>query len=385
MMQVLSRPQLLLPPAVALMVAFGAAGLGGCSDGIVSGGPDQEEADLGMPGPPEDPEPPSPPASDAGAGPGADQKVTPGPSPTCPSEAPRDPAYWPFEASDPWNTPLGSGATYATETSPGFDPKAGASLNCTGWSHPVYVARSTDPVRTFYREDGSVCAEIHVPDAAEPDGEQDAHLHVIDEKHSRVVETWGCWRDEDGDFHAGACVVNQLRGPGVFSTWHGVRAYGGSAIAGLIRKGELKSEIRHALAVAVASHAFNKNAPGGKPYVWPASSADNGWQSSYGSSGNLYMGSLLAIPPSVDLSKLGLSPAGLRLGKALQDYGAYLTDSTGGNLAFYAEPAAAAEVGGLAADLGKLAALLKVVTNNTPSSRGGGGTPRRCPAPPFLP
>jgi hypothetical protein len=199
------------------------ATLGGCSDGIVSGGPGEEEADLGLPGSPEDPDRPTLPGADAGASASADQKATPDPSPTCPSEAPRDPAYWPFEASDPWNTPIGSGAAYAAETSPGFDPKAGASLNCTGWSHPVFVARSTDPVRTFYHEDGSVCAEIHVPEEAEPDGEEDAHLHVVDEKHSRVVETWGCWRDEDGDFHASACVVNQLRGPGVLSSGPGVR------------------------------------------------------------------------------------------------------------------------------------------------------------------
>ena len=41
----------------------------------------------------------------------------------------------------------------------------------------------------------------------------------------------------------------------------------------------------------------------------------------------------------MDLTALGLSPRGLALGRALQDYGAYVLDRSA-NVALYAEPAA---------------------------------------------
>lgn len=299
----------------------------------------------------------------------------------------RDPGLWPFSATSPWNTPIGVEAEYAEVDSPGLDLDLGASMNVTEWSHPVYLASDADPVRTFYRlDDGSECASVPVPDDAVPALGTDAHLHVVSPDHLTVVETWLTVRLASQDFESGACVVNELRGPGVYSDWHGVRAYGGSAIAGLIRRGEITRGIPHALAAAVPPGAMNRNGPGGNPWVWPASSADDGAEVSYADSGNLFMGSLLAIPPEVDVAGLGLSAPALAIARALQDYGAYITDSGGGDamIGFYAEPAAADE---LALDLWDdflvLAPLLQVVTSNAEATPGGGGTPRAPAAPPF--
>ena len=156
------------------------------------------------------------------------------------------------------------------------------------------------------------------------------------------------------------------------------------AIGGLIRKGELGSRIPHALAVGVRRTAMNRNTPNGRGFVWPASAADRGWETTYGTSGNLHMGSLLAIPASIDVGTLGLSAAAQRVAKAAQDHGVYVVDAAGANMVFYAEPAAAAEVpSSLGAELDAIVARLRIVTSNAAGATAGGGAPRACTAPPL--
>ncbi|WP_395815449.1 hypothetical protein [Archangium minus] len=48
------------------------------------------------------------------------------------------------------------------------------------------------------------------------------------------------------------------------------------------------------------------------------------------------MGAYFAIPPSVDINSLGLSPQGKMVAQAPQDFGAYVTDATGATVAFCA-------------------------------------------------
>lgn len=303
---------------------------------------------------------------------------------TAPEPVLRDAAVWPFAASSPWNTALGDQAVFAPISSARFTVGKGGSVNATGFSHPVFIAAAADPEVAIYRKgSASPFATVRVPVAAQPDAQGDGHLHIVDEQHRNVIEMWQAVRSE-GRITAAAVVRNDLTDDGVYGSWHGVRAYGGSAIAGLIRTGELTGGIRHALAIAVEQQSLNRSAPGGRGWVWPASSCDN--NNAYSASGNLFMGSLLAIPPTTDIRKLGLGPAGLELAIALQDYGAYVTDCTGSNLSFYAEPAAAEEAALVGrGEASRLVALLQLVTNNGPQTVGGGGKLRRPAAPPFAP
>ena len=308
----------------------------------------------------------------------------------CVTPGTRDPALWPFTDTSPWNTPVGSDAVYEPSTDPEFDPSIGGWISTTEWSHPIYIAEAGDPFKKVkYAWDGSLCKRLKVPDDAAPDPMADAHLHLIDPNHRFVVETWRAERQGTGNIFAEACVVNDLEGPGVYDDWHGTRAYGGSAIGGLIREGELLNGIPHAVAVCLQRPGLNRNAPGGSPFVWPASSADDGWdlpvnQGGYGETGNIYMGSLLAIPPDVDVGALGLSLQGENLGHALQDYGAYLVDACGPNMDFSAEPSVLDELPGtLWEDIVALESELQVVTNNAEAAVGGGGDPRVCLAPLF--
>lgn len=311
----------------------------------------------------------------------------------------RDAAYWPFDPCSPWNHPIGDGAEYATPTSPDLltdlsDPAAQLWLNWDQYSHPIYVASASDPVRTISAPELTVKTEV--PNGVAPSAGSDGHLHVVDPTHHWVIETYQATVKPSGDIFASDDAKNDLFGLGVFDVekYGGTRAYGGSSIGGIIRKDrggapgawdEMKTGIRHALSAAVRRTAMNKTTPNGRAYVWPASYRDDGWQTTYGASGNVHMGSLLAIPKSVDLATLGLKNAGVKaVARALQDYGAYIVDATSDNLNFAAEPWVASAGG--ANDSGELRLLLphvRVVVNNDPSHVGGGGTPLTCFAPPL--
>ena len=301
--------------------------------------------------------------------------------------ATRSAAQWPFSQFSPWNHPLGSNADYQVIRSEDFSVNGGVSVNIVRWSHPVFVATESDPIRDIYQRGTKFSqARIRVPEAARPDPEEDSHLHIINPQHTRVMELYKAEVSATGRIVAEWVVENDLHGPGIFTRWHGARAYGGSAIGGLVRRGELKSEIRHALAVAVNGSALNKNGPYGKPYVWPACEADYAWRTHYATRGNLYMGSLLAIPADVDLASIGVGTSGpaFEIARALQNYGAYITDAAGANIVFYVEPIAKHDVpADLEDQLATIITRLHVVANNGPRTIGGGGTPRRPLAPPL--
>jgi hypothetical protein len=296
----------------------------------------------------------------------------------------RDPAWWPFASDSPWNVPLGSEAVYAAPTSPLWKETidlVGVMINTTAYSHPIFFAKADDPVRWFH-EGGQQKRQARVPDHARSNDDGDAAMHIIDERRAFVTETLVAKRR--GDLGIDTVLTNaiDLRGPGVFPTYSGACAYGGSTIAGVIRQGELRHGIRHALRISLRPQVLNPNAPTGKGHVWPANSNEPG----YSGTGNLYMGSLLAIPPDVDLVRVAgpVGSAGWHLAKALQDYGAYVVDR--GHLNFYAEPTANDEVALVSATVRReIAKVLHVVTNNAPDRIGGGGVRRRQLAPPVLP
>lgn len=295
----------------------------------------------------------------------------------------RDAALWPFASNSPWNTSLGSGAKYTDIDSPGFSPDGGANLNVKEWSYPVSIAKPTDPKRNFYWRDGNeLIGTMRVPNDAQPDSQGDGSLIVINDAHNAAIEMWQASRRPNGDWEGSVTVEHDLRGTGFYSDYRGTRAGGMAATGGLIRRDELiNRDIPHALAVAVRPKAMNRNGPNRAAYVWPASWADGGDGGGYGTAGNLYMGSLLAIPPDVDLEKLNLSPQGLAVARALQDYGAYVVDQGSGNIIYYAEPKSADILETSAEELGRLSKFLKVVPNNAKFGIAGGGKRRRPAAP----
>jgi hypothetical protein len=189
---------------------------------------------------------------------------------------------------------------------------------------------------------------------------------------------------------------------------YGDGAYGGhlgsglSSIGGSIRTGELLNDvpIHHALKLDIWGKYLNYNPNDATPgYRWPAVLADGGAPSNYkGTNPALEMGALLAIPPSVTAESLGLTTkAAQKIFTALQDYGAYVVDDAGWDYNYIgveheAELEYKAATGNtinddvaLNQDFNKIIAAVEVVGNNSPTSIGGGGTPRQPLAPPLAP
>ena len=200
-----------------------------------------------------------------------------------------------------------------------------------------------------------------------------------------------------------------LYGPGITGA-HG--GSGLSAIGGSIRLGELRPGTTtgpaHALKVNVyAKEALYKCTTRTACYRWPAVTSDSysvGW---YGAANNntntnMKMGALLAIPPSTNITALGLETTpGKQLAWTLQNYGAYIVDDTyAPGFDFNVEdgpsgskPAEFQNDWGFAMeqranvnsawvrDIQRLVKALYVVTNNSSTAIGGGGTPRQPLAP----
>jgi hypothetical protein len=140
------------------------------------------------------------------------------------------------------------------------------------------------------------------------------------------------------------------------------------SFAGQIRQGEISSgNIKHALSCNMSALILKEQC------VYPAVA----WDTNAGYSGTLPMGALLAIPRDVDINSLGLTPKGLILARAMQNYGMYVTDRGGpGGFTIHAElKADDIRWTGQGNDLKIIKNNLKWVSNNSATAPGGGGTP----------
>lgn len=273
----------------------------------------------------------------------------------------------PFTDTSPWNIPLGSGALFesaaATETANLLS--GGVGLNAESFSHPIYQAAETDPLVTVTV--GGSTFTYRIPAAAVPALGSDAHLHVIQPDKRYVFEAWMfAWTGPTTATSSYVVRVDML-GTGFAG---GVRAYGGAAIGGLIRSAELDAgSIPHVVAIALGAGQLKSG------FVYPATSQDGDHATSY--TGQVPMGRLVGIPPSTDVTTLGLTADGLVLARALQDYGAYVVDRAS-NFVFFAEPGSSStRLAALRTDLAVLRGALRVITNNAKATPGGNGTRRR--------
>ncbi|QSQ28621.1 hypothetical protein JY651_29995 [Pyxidicoccus parkwayensis] len=320
----------------------------------------------------------------------------------------RDATLQPFRSGSVWNLPIGQEAVYADTTDLATKDFLATSLNgvsLTTWanwnqySHPITFAANTDPWATVTDyNDSSRSGAYYVPATATIADGSDKHMHIINPPRTFIDEAWATTRQSPTAYSVGRHHTIDLYGSGL-GPRAGVRAYGGSAVGGLIRAWETTSthakytgKIQHALAIAVdrtqlyysgGYSGYDSSGYGtAKGYVWPATEQDWGSETTY--KGHVSMGAYFAIPPTVDLNAQGLTAEGKMVAQALQDFGAYVTDATVGCVTFYVEPAAPSSfVNNLRKDAPKLRSLLRRVTNNSPSTPNGPGA-RRVPMLPEL-
>ncbi len=317
------------------------------------------------------------------------------------SSGSRDQFLWPFASNSPWNHPIGSGARYASSGDAMSHTlrgeASGARINVTHWT--ISPFRAEGPERDIRLPSGEVIARMNVPDGARPtpplvpgdcdtggagtEGWADAHMNIV-QSDGQMLELFAAKRLCDGNLETRyGPWWHDIRGSGIGERaghHSGSRAYGGSALGGLVRKWELEAgEIRHALAAAMPGVRFQSG------YTWPATSQDGTHATAY--QGNVPMGTLAALPPDFDIDSISYSsPYGRAFAKAMQDFGIYMVDSAGnGGMTFYGEPSISELPGWqqINEDLKKLVPHILPVTNNGPDSVGGGGTPRAPMAPPL--
>jgi hypothetical protein len=237
----------------------------------------------------------------------------------------------------------------------------GTWINAEEFSIPIVQAESCDPIASI--EEGSPDedlsgTEIRIPASARPAAGTDAHLIVVQPDGHTAVELWAAERLDAERWRAGRVEIVDLAGSGLGPD-NGVRAYGGSALGGLIRTWEVDPAdpaytdgvIRHPLAVALPAPFLFYG--GGEPgydtegysmmqgYVAPATEMDYNAPSAYG--GTIPMGARLVLPADVDVDALDISPAARTIARALQDYGAFVVDRSDAAVIFYAEPTAPAD------------------------------------------
>jgi hypothetical protein len=296
--------------------------------------------------------------------------------------APRDPALWPFAIDSPWNTPIGSGAVFSAEDSAETrDLLAGhAIIHAGSWSLPIYVAGANDPWVRVHDEENDRDFRAQVPRAAKPDPMGDAHLLVVEPSHLFALEIYRARMMRDRVILARRAFRVSLTGPGMFlrdGKFPGVRAMDASGMGGVLRAWELREgRIRHALTFALP-YARLKHGP-----VWPSSREDYWGFKDY--TGHVPIGTLIAMPPGVDVAALGLTASGMALARALQDYGAYCDDSVGTDgIEISAEGASEGmpQLADARKDFPVIRRYLRVVMNNAPATAGGGGVPRQPLAP----
>jgi hypothetical protein len=180
-----------------------------------------------------------------------------------------------------------------------------------------------------------------------------------------------------------AARVSDLRGDGI------VGSHGGSGLSGLggaVRKGELSGDVPlvHALDILVWSKYLAWGGDKSQCFSWPATHCDSYASASRytGTVPQLKMGALLVLDPSLAPADVSVSTReGLRIFAALQDYGGYVTDDSAWDAHYISMVSEEADAidwrPELTSEVNRMFQALSVVSNNGPTSIGGGGEPRK--------
>ena len=258
---------------------------------------------------------------------------------TAPPQLPGSPVsadvVWrPFAADSAWNTPIGanavrdpnSAAMVAALTS--VPNKVNAALYEFG--APVYEADASTPrVKVTCTMTWGDCMLAHqlvpIPDAAVAATGSDGHLVVIDRAGGMSYELWQA-RKSTGGWVASWGAVMPLDGDGRSNpVSNNAVGAGISRLAGLVRVSEIRNGyIPHALVFASANTCRNV-------FRYPATKTDG----NSSASNCIPEGARIQLDPSIDVDAIAnITPAEKAIAKALQTYGAYVSDTAGTNMAF---------------------------------------------------
>ena len=236
-------------------------------------------------------------------------------------------------------------------------------VNMKQWSIPLFYADASTPrvqVRAdlgglgFASSDGSnATAMVPIPPEAMADAMDDGSMAIIDRVNLIEWDFYQGRKDGNG-WRCTLCANISLTGTGVRPfkptnpTWytsHGTRACGFPLVAGLIRAEAVRAgRIDHALAIAYPHIRAGLYTP-------PASTAQVRIGDQAIKTRGIPCGGRIQLDPTLNLDSLGLSAAAKVVARALQEYGAFVGDFSGG-MSLYADnsPRARAEFAGVLSD-----------------------------------
>ncbi len=290
----------------------------------------------------------------------------------------RDAAQWPFAVDSPWNRPLGNGARL-TPIKP-----AASFGELRGVMKPVRIEVASTNGRTLrlMRQNREVATIPAPADFSLNGATAEMHFVVTPDRQSAWEIVGSRPTSAPGELAVLFAQRGSLTGSGFGNEWAVIPRQGASALGGVIRRGEATTGIRHALQLRVGAAQLNAR----PAVVWPATIASGINTPPFGTSGNLHLGALLALPPDVDFRALGLGNSGpaYEIARALRDFGAYIGSADPEPLRVLVATDAGLPLDGEMDRLfNKLLPLLQLVINNTPATPAGGGLPGRAPAPPL--
>jgi hypothetical protein len=322
----------------------------------------------------------------------------------------RDKYKWPFDSTSLWNTAIGSGATYQAA---GITSNNGGGY--TTYFHPdsdVVIMTPTAPQTSLYYNgagwtggnrcvsQGSLLDTVPVPANYVLANSGENNSTAILRSDARTIEQNQPFTRCSASGIATALVT--FSDVDIYGT-DPSGAHGGSglsALGGTIRYGEFTfGKIQHPMKIELWAQQYYYCCT----YHWPATTVDNSANSTTygGTNPNFGPGSLLALPTTFNTNSLTTTP-GKIAAQAFKDYGAYVVDDVGSNgwalsieqgpngrvldefssLYGYSmdKPASGSA---FMNDLVAIFQALQIVTNNSSTNIGGGGT-RRQPAPPAI-
>jgi hypothetical protein len=207
------------------------------------------------------------------------------------------------------------------------------------WSVAVVVIKGGEPTYTVNVVPAGHAASninrfgpVPIPAGTKPDPSGDGHLAILDYTRGMEWDFWQARYDSASNTWTTTCgAALYVTERAVPANNCGANTGGLPADAGLVTPEEIAAgQIDHPLVFA----ANNLGTPSGNVYRCPATA-------SWGSSSDpnaLVAGMWLQLDPAVDVNSLALAPWEKTIARALQQYGAYVRDQTGGGDAdFYAE------------------------------------------------
>ena len=318
------------------------------------------------------------------------------------SDGSRDKLRWPFASTSIWNTAIGSEAVYAPAGI--MSNPAGGSPTIFEQDEDVIVMEPAAPSTAVYYNgvawnggdrcaiEGDMIASVPVPSSyvLPNSGENNSAAFLMADGET-VEQNQPFTRCTAGGSATTlvAFADTSIYGDGPYGA-HG--GSGLSALGGTIRMGELKSgSIHHVMKVELEAAQYYYCCV----FLWPATQIDDYADlTSYGGSNpNLGPGSLLALSPTFDVTQMATTP-GKILAQAFKDYGAYVIDDTFWNAwaldteqgpngsvvdefaTLYGFPMSPDFGSPFMNDMTTIFQGLQIVTNNSATSVGGGGTPR---------